>query len=68
MGLLDGKRALVMGVGNKRSIAWGIATAFQREGAVVAFNYFKTILKRTVSNTETLSKTLAARLDTLAPE
>lgn len=39
MGLLEGKRALVMGVGNKRSIAWGIATAFQREGAELAFNY-----------------------------
>ncbi len=39
MGLLDGKKALVMGVGNKRSIAWGIATAFQREGAQLAFSY-----------------------------
>src|SRR5256712_7092689 len=39
MGLLEGKKALVMGVGNKRSIAWGIATAFQREGAELAFNY-----------------------------
>ncbi len=39
MGLLDGKRAIVMGVGNQRSIAWGIATAFQREGAQLAFNY-----------------------------
>ena len=39
MGLLDGKRAIVMGVGNQRSIAWGIATAFQREGAELAFNY-----------------------------
>src|SRR3972149_231570 len=39
MGLLDGKRALVMGVANKRSIAWGIATAFQREGAELAFTY-----------------------------
>ena len=39
MGLLDGKKAIVMGVGNQRSIAWGIATAFQREGADLAFNY-----------------------------
>src|SRR5207249_3872421 len=39
MGLLEGKKALVMGVGNKRSIAWGIATAFQREGAELAFNW-----------------------------
>jgi len=39
VGLLDGKKAIVMGVGNQRSIAWGIATAFQRQGAELAFNY-----------------------------
>jgi enoyl-[acyl-carrier protein] reductase I len=39
VGLLDGKKAIVMGVGNQRSIAWGIANAFQREGAELAFNY-----------------------------
>jgi enoyl-[acyl-carrier protein] reductase I len=39
MGLLDGKKALIMGVANKRSIAWGIAEAFRREGAQLAFTY-----------------------------
>jgi len=39
MGLLEGKRALIVGVGNSRSIAWGIATCFQREGARLAFTY-----------------------------
>lgn len=48
MGLLDGKKALVMGVGNKRSIAWGIATAFQREGAQLAFSYPNDRLKENV--------------------
>ena len=48
MGLLDGKKALVMGVGNKRSIAWGIATAFQREGAELAFNWPNDRLKDNV--------------------
>lgn len=48
MGLLDGKRALIMGVGNKRSIAWGIATAFQREGAELAFSYPNDRLKANV--------------------
>ncbi|MDO8562557.1 MAG: enoyl-ACP reductase [Candidatus Limnocylindria bacterium] len=48
MGLLDGKRALVMGVGNQRSIAWGIATAFQREGARLAFNYVNDRLRDNV--------------------
>lgn len=38
-GLLAGKRALVMGVANDRSIAWGIAQALAREGAELAFTY-----------------------------
>lgn len=37
--LLHGKRALIMGVANNRSIAWGIARAFHREGASLAFTY-----------------------------
>jgi enoyl-[acyl-carrier protein] reductase I len=48
VGLLDGKKAIVMGVGNQRSIAWGIATAFQREGAELAFNYATDRLKENV--------------------
>ena len=39
MGLLDGKTILVMGVANKRSIAWGIARACYREGARLVFTY-----------------------------
>ena len=39
MGLLEGKKALVMGVANRRSIAWGIAQAFEREGAELAFSH-----------------------------
>ena len=34
--LLDGKRGLVLGIANKRSIAWGIAQAVSREGARLA--------------------------------
>lgn len=37
--LLSGKRALVMGVANDRSIAWGIARALAAEGAELAFTY-----------------------------
>ena len=37
--LLKGKHALIMGVANQRSIAWGIASAFHREGATLAFTY-----------------------------
>lgn len=39
MGLLTGKNILVMGVANKRSIAWGIAQACHREGARLIFTY-----------------------------
>ena len=37
--LLTGKRALIMGVANERSIAWGIAKAMADEGAELAFSY-----------------------------
>lgn len=38
-GLLQGKRGLVMGVANERSIAWGIAGALAGPGAQIAFSY-----------------------------
>ncbi|MCI5038596.1 MAG: enoyl-ACP reductase [Donghicola eburneus] len=37
--LMKGKRGLVMGVANNRSIAWGIASAMAAEGAELAFSY-----------------------------
>jgi enoyl-[acyl-carrier protein] reductase I len=37
--LMKGKRGLVMGVANDRSIAWGIASALAAEGAELAFSY-----------------------------
>ena len=37
--LLKGKRGLIMGVANERSIAWGIAKAMADEGAELAFSY-----------------------------
>ena len=37
--LMNGKRGLIMGVANDRSIAWGIAQAMAREGAELAFSY-----------------------------
>ncbi|WP_247710428.1 enoyl-ACP reductase FabI [Qipengyuania huizhouensis] len=39
MGVLAGKRGLVMGVANDRSIAWGIAKACSDAGAELAFSY-----------------------------
>ncbi len=38
-GILAGKRALITGVANERSIAWAIAEAFKAEGAELAFTY-----------------------------
>src|SRR3990172_4555564 len=38
MGLLEGKRALIFGVANDHSIAWGIAQAFHREGATIGLS------------------------------
>ena len=37
--LMRGKRGLIMGVANERSIAWGIAKALAAEGAELAFSY-----------------------------
>jgi enoyl-[acyl-carrier protein] reductase I len=48
MGMFDGKKILVLGVANDRSIAWGIAGALHREGARVAFNYLNEALERRV--------------------
>jgi len=39
MGFMSGKRALIVGVATDRSIAWGIAQAFHREGATLALSY-----------------------------
>ena len=38
-GLLNGKRGLVMGIANNRSIAWGIARILSEEGARIAVTY-----------------------------
>ncbi len=46
-GLMAGKRGLVMGVANDRSIAWGIANAVAAQGATLAFTYqSEPLLKR----------------------
>jgi len=48
MGLFDGKTALVVGVANKSSIAWGIAQALHAEGARLGFSYAAPGLERRV--------------------
>ncbi len=55
-GLMSGKRGLVMGVANNRSIAWGIAKACHEQGAKLAFTYQGEPLRKRV-------EPLAAELD-----
>ena len=46
--LLSGKRGLIMGVANNRSIAWGIATACYDNGAKLAFSYQGEVIKKRI--------------------
>ena len=48
MGLLDGKTALIFGVANDHSIAWGITQALHREGASIGLSYAGEVLERRV--------------------
>ncbi len=48
MGILDGKKGLILGVANDRSIAWGIAQAARREGASLGLNFVGEALERRV--------------------
>ena len=47
-GLMTGKRGLIMGVANDRSIAWGVAKACHEAGADLAFTYQGEALKKRV--------------------
>jgi enoyl-[acyl-carrier protein] reductase I len=47
-GLLAGKKALVFGVANDHSIAWGIAKAMHDQGALVGFSSMPQLIKRRV--------------------
>jgi enoyl-[acyl-carrier protein] reductase I len=47
-GLMRGKRGLIMGVANNRSIAWGIAKACRGHGADIAFTYQGDAIKKRV--------------------
>jgi len=48
MGLLDGKKALVFGVANDHSIAWGIARALHDEGATLGFSSVESLIEKRV--------------------
>mgnify|MGYP001021245122 FL=1 len=59
MGLLDGKKGLIMGVANDHSIAWGIAQALHAEGAELGFTFVGDALERRV---RPLATSLGAQL------
>jgi enoyl-[acyl-carrier protein] reductase I len=48
MGLLEGRTALVFGVANDHSIAWGIAQALHREGATIGFSSIDSLIDKRV--------------------
>ncbi len=48
MNVLAGKKALILGVANERSIAWGIAQQFKNAGASVALSYMNDAIKKRV--------------------
>ncbi|MDX8398454.1 MAG: enoyl-ACP reductase [Mariprofundaceae bacterium] len=56
MGILEGKKGLVLGLANDKSIAWGVAQACHREGAELGFNYLGDQLEKRV-------RPLAEKLD-----
>ena len=49
MDLVKGKKGLIMGVANERSIAWGIAKKLSENGAQLAFTYLGDALKKRVT-------------------
>ncbi len=68
-GLMRGKRGLVMGVANHRSLAWGIAKACHAHGAELAFTYQGGALKKRVEPlAQELGGTIVGDCDVTVPE
>ncbi len=59
MGLMEGKKGLIVGVANDHSISWGIAQALHREGAQLGFTYAGEAFERRV---RPLAESVDARL------
>ena len=67
--LLNGKRGLVVGIANDRSIAWGIARAMSLEGAKLCISYQNEgMAKRVLPLAETLNAEITARADVMDAE
>ncbi len=64
MGLMSGKRGVIFGVANDKSIAWGISQALHAEGAALAFTYLNEVFEKRVRPlAESLSSELILRCD-----
>jgi len=64
MGLLTGKKGIVLGVANDKSIAWGIARKAHEEGAELAFTYLNEVFEKRVRPlAESLGSELILRCD-----
>lgn len=62
--LMAGKRGLIMGVANERSIAWGVASALAAHGAELAFTYQgEALQKRVVPLAESVGSKIVAHCD-----
>ena len=48
MGLMTGKKGIILGVANDKSIAWGIAQRLHAEGASLAFTYLNEVFEKRV--------------------
>jgi enoyl-[acyl-carrier protein] reductase I len=48
MGLMRGKKGVIFGVANDKSIAWGIAKALHQEGAALTFTYLNEVFEKRV--------------------
>ncbi|RMD46542.1 MAG: enoyl-ACP reductase [Aquificota bacterium] len=69
MGLLEGKKALIFGIANKRSIAYGIAKVFKENGAEIGINYLNEKFEKKLQPiAEELNATIFHRLDVSSDE
>ncbi len=67
--LMDGKRGLIMGVANDKSIAWGIAKACSAQGAELAFSYQNDVLRKRIEPlASSIGKPLIFECDVGNPE
>ena len=67
--LMQGKRGLIMGVANDKSLAWGIAQAIAAQGAELAFTYQgDALLKRVTPLAESVGSKLVISCDVSSEE